>query len=274
MAKQLIDVGHRGLDLWNRLEFTDKNYTKPVSRPGGFKGTAVDPVWNLKRVTEQLGPVGFFWGWKVLNERLDTFGEGQDAVTIHSLTVRAWFAQDDGSVREVDHIGHTKVAHWTRAYKQGEPRRFDVDEEFGKKSLTDALSKIMMSLGASADIWLGRFDGNKYVASDDVAEANAPAPKPPRRLDVVGKAPADAVEQALMLQTQDADPWKMDGVPVEQIVPLLETAISTRPWLEVSKMVPSYVKRLNLTEAETALVRKAFGERKDAEKNANLLAAG
>lgn len=160
------------LEIWNQLEVTDKAYTKPVSRPGGFKGTAVDPVYNIKRVTAVLGAVGFAWGWHVLGERLDTFGEGQDAVTLHSMTVRAWFRQDDGSVREVDHVGHTKVAEWSRAF-DNKPRRFVVDEEFGKKSLTDALSKIMMSLGASADIWLGRFDGNKYVAPAD----DKPEPK-------------------------------------------------------------------------------------------------
>jgi hypothetical protein len=124
-------------------------------------------------------------------------------------------------------------------------------------------------------------DANRSAADGDFdihdrePARQAPQPRqppPPRKLDVVGKAPQEAVEEALALQ--DADPWKVNGVPVEQLVPLLETAISTRPWLEVSKMVPSYVKRLNLTEAETALVRKAFAERKDAEKQTNLLAAG
>ena len=42
--------------------------------------------------------------------------------------------------------------------------------------MTDALSMIMVSLGASADIWLGRFDGNKYVApSEESAQANGAA---------------------------------------------------------------------------------------------------
>jgi hypothetical protein len=172
MANAIVDIksiseAPTGLELWNKLEFTDQKYTKPYDT-GGFKGTAIDPIYNLKRVSEQLGPVGFNWGWKVLNERLDTFGSGNDAVTMHSLTLRAWFLQDDGSIREVDHIGHTKVSYRTRS------GAWRVDEEFGKKSLTDALSKIMMSLGASADIWLGRFDGNKYVPP--AAEASTPEP--------------------------------------------------------------------------------------------------
>jgi hypothetical protein len=116
-------------------------------------------------------------------------------------------------------------------------------------------------------------DDDAHVAQEQPRQTQQPRQQPPpRKLDVVGKAPQEAVEAALAVQ--ESDPWKVNGVPVEQLVPLLETAISTRPWLEVSKMVPSYVKRLNLTEAETELVRKAFAERKDAEKQTNLLAAG
>ncbi len=82
---------------------------------------------------------------------------------IQTAVVRAWFRQPDGTKEHVEHIGSTKVAYWSRS-KPGQPPRFVVDEEAAKKSVTDALSKIMMALGASADIWLGRFDGNKYTA--------------------------------------------------------------------------------------------------------------
>jgi hypothetical protein len=152
-------LSYKGLDIWNRVERTDPAYTKPFDR-GSFKGTAVDAVYNIRRLTEVLGPVGQNWGWTVLSERLDTFGEGQHQQTIHSMVLRAWFRREDGSMGEVDQVGHTKVAYWTR----GPQARLIIDEEFGKKSLTDALSKIMLSLGASADIWMGAFDGNRYVA--------------------------------------------------------------------------------------------------------------
>lgn len=264
MARAIVDVKSisetpTGLDLWNRLEFTDKDYTKKVDR-GGFSGTAVDPVYNLKRVTQELGPVGFAWGWKVLNERLDIFGTGDDAVTMHSLTVRAWFAQEDGSVREVDHIGHTKVSYRTR----GQNARWIVDEEFGKKSLTDALSKIMMSLGASADIWLGRFDGNKYVPPQNDDEPAKVAK--PRKLETTGLSPSAAVDAALSAQGADpTDPWSIGGIDVKDLVKTLADAIAKKPWPEVEKLAPQYVQRLGLTEHERAQVRKAFTERKRAE---------
>lgn len=150
-----------GLDLWNKLELTDPTYTKRFDK-GSFKGTAVDAIYNIKRVTEQLGPVGFAWGWRIVKDELVKFDDGTAAepTWIHNCVVRAWFRQEDGGIREVEHVGSTIAA---RHVGRGPNRRFMVDDEYAKKSVTDALSKIMVSLGASADIWLGRFDGNKYV---------------------------------------------------------------------------------------------------------------
>jgi hypothetical protein len=149
------------LAMWNRLEVSDRRYLKRFDN-GSFKGTAVDAAYNLKRVTAELGPVGFAWGWEVRSERLDTYGEGEAAQTVHSCILRAWFRQPDGTKEHVEAFGTTKAAYWTTP-RPGSPPRFVVDAEAQKKSQTDALSRIMMSLGASADLWLGRFDGNKYV---------------------------------------------------------------------------------------------------------------
>lgn len=160
----------KGDDLWKQLEVTDDRMTKRFDK-GNFKGTAVDAVYNLWRVTQALGPVGFAWGWEVISQQLEHFGAGTDnPSSIHTAVVRAWFRQEDGSVRTVDHIGQTIAA---RMVGQGPNRRYSVDDEYAKKSVTDALSKIMLSLGASADIWMGRFDGNKYVDPQDRAAVQA-----------------------------------------------------------------------------------------------------
>jgi hypothetical protein len=168
-----------GLELWDSLEFTDAAYTKRFDK-GNFKGTAVDAIYNIKRVTEQLGPVGFAWGWHIVKDELVKFDAGDEPTWIHNCVVRAWFRQEDGSTREVEHVGSTIAARWVG---RGPNRRFMVDDEYAKKSVTDALSKIMVSLGASADIWLGRFDGNKYVppggnGHEEAAEQDdLPAPR-------------------------------------------------------------------------------------------------
>lgn len=192
----------QGLDLWAKLERTDPAATKRFDK-GSFKGTAVDPVYNLKRVTEALGPVGFAWGWRIVKDELVKFDEGEEPTWIHTAIVRAWFRQEDGSVQEVEHVGQTIAARYVG---RGPQRRFFVDDEYAKKSVTDALSKIMLSLGASADVWLGRFDGSKYAeltrgsgpeskqapaepapldeqADEAIAREERPRPKPPGPAD-------------------------------------------------------------------------------------------
>lgn len=174
----------KGLDLWNKLELTDAAFTKRFDK-GNFKGTAVDAIYNIKRVTEQLGPVGFAWGWHIVKDELVKFDDGADnggsgPTWIHNCVVRAWFRQEDGSRAEVEQVGSTIAARYVG---RGPNRRFMVDDEYAKKSVTDALSKIMVSLGASADIWLGRFDGNKYVppatenGATDTAADELPLPR-------------------------------------------------------------------------------------------------
>lgn len=166
-----------GLELWNKLEFTDAAFTRRFDK-GNFKGTAVDAIYNIKRVTEQLGPVGFAWGWHIVKDELVKFEDGQEPTWIHNCVVRAWFRQADGGTREVEHLGSTIAA---RHVGRGPNRRFMVDDEYAKKSVTDALSKIMVALGASADIWLGRFDGNKYVPPAGAAAPEAEEELPPPR---------------------------------------------------------------------------------------------
>jgi hypothetical protein len=286
MAKAIVDVKSiidepTGLDLWNQLEVTDPRMTKQFDR-GSFKGTAVDALFNVKRLTEHFGPVGGNWGWKVLSERLDTFGTDKDAQTIHSLTLRAWFVQPDGQVHEFDHIGHTKVAYWTR----GQNARFMVDDEFGKKSLTDALSKVMVCLGASADVWLGRFDGNKYYEppkADDVApaqEIEAPAKRQPAAAKANGHAngngyvrtPAEEAEDALAA----ADPLKLNGLPIDEFKLLLLKGVKERPFHDAQAAVDAYGPKLKgmLTDLECAQVRDAWKARKAAWKAENVTAAG
>jgi hypothetical protein len=197
--------------LWNKLELTDTRFVKQV-KLDGRRVTTVDQLHNVKRLTEELGPVGFAWGWEVKSERTETYGDGQDQQTIHTAVVRAWFRQPDGTLGHVEHVGTTKMAYWTRP--QGGSPRFFIDHEAPKKSVTDALKKIMVNLGASADIWLGRFDGDKYVppqvqAEDEPHDPETGVVSPARN----GKAPQDHAQDqgrrtyALNGKRYVADEW-------------------------------------------------------------------
>lgn len=194
------------LKLWDALQTTDPDFTQKFDN-GTFSGVSVNATYNIKRVTEQLGPVGQFWGWHIVNSEFHRFDTPDGDRVTHILTLRVWFRQKDGTERYVDSIGTTPAAYPTKTQK------YVVDNDAAKKSLTDALSKAMMALGASADIWLKYYDDRDYVRDlkDEKRErerepANDPrsgreegpanGPDPERPLNIVdpsGKKPASRV---------------------------------------------------------------------------------
>lgn len=150
------------MSVWAKVEKTDPKYTKQFSRGGGFKGTATNATYLARKATEMFGPCGIGWGINVLSEEVLTGAphviEGQVVAhdMIHKVHARLWYVLD-GKRGEVEQFGQTQIVGRN---KNG----FYTDEEAPKKSLTDAMSKCLSLLGFSADIHLGLYDDNKYVA--------------------------------------------------------------------------------------------------------------
>jgi hypothetical protein len=149
--------------LWQSVEKTDPAFTKQFSRGGGFKGTATNATYLARKATEQFGPCGIGWGVQVIDEEIiegaPLMLEGQVVAheRIHKVRARLWYVRD-GERGEVEQFGQTQMVGKN---KNG----FYTDEEAPKKSLTDAMSKCLSLLGFSADIHLGLYDDNKYVAT-------------------------------------------------------------------------------------------------------------
>ena len=149
-------------ELWTAVEKTDPAHTKQFSRGGGFKGTATNATYLARKATEQFGPCGIGWGVTVVNEEII---EGAPLLVegvvvaherIHKVHARFWYVRG-GQRGEIEQFGQTQMVGKN---KNG----FYTDEEAPKKSMTDAMSKCLSLLGFSADIHLGLYDDNKYVA--------------------------------------------------------------------------------------------------------------
>lgn len=147
------------LALWNRVRTPDPAFTKGFSKGGGFKGTATNVSYLIRLATEQWGPMGGKWGVEIVKEDyidgaplLGTDGDVIGHEMIHVIQIK--LRHPDG---EVPGIGQTT---FVGKNKNG----VFTDEEAPKKSLTDALSKALSWLGFAADIHMGLWDDNKYVA--------------------------------------------------------------------------------------------------------------
>jgi hypothetical protein len=142
------------LALWGRLGKTDPAHTKKFQRGGGFRGTAIKPIYTTQKMTEEFGPAGKGWGMGEPTFQVVPGSEGQVAVY---CTVSLWYrAEGDDKVSAVYGVGGDMVV-----VKQSSGLRTD-DEAF-KKAFTDAIGNAMKHLGMSADVHMGLFDDSKYV---------------------------------------------------------------------------------------------------------------
>ena len=129
-------------ELWDSVSKTDPDFTKKVNARGGF--TSVDAYYQIQCATEKFGPVGVGWGWSVV------WDYGVPGTVSANLIM--WHSGDRGSCFDV--TGAADLA--------GKPKQ---DSDAKKKALTDAITKGLSYLGFNADVFLGKFDDNKYVES-------------------------------------------------------------------------------------------------------------
>ncbi len=149
-------------EIWDKLRRVPPEHLKGFQRAGGFKGTAIKPMWTIHRMTEVYGPVGKAWGIDPPSFQTVTAG---DEILVY-CTVGVWISRE--AEGRFYGVGGDKV----RAMFGSGPRN---DDEAFKKAYTDALTNALKMLGAGADVHMGLWDGNKYV--DEKPEA-APEPAP------------------------------------------------------------------------------------------------
>ena len=126
------------LELWSKVETTDKKFTKKQSF--GAKLTAIDQMYQFKNATELFGPFGIGWGVKE-----ETY-QKVDSFIIYTATLWYKYNGDEG------------------AFPISSDQK--LKDDCIKSVQTDAITKGLSRLGFNADIFLGTFDGNKYIGGD------------------------------------------------------------------------------------------------------------
>ena len=141
--------------IWDNLKRVPENQLKGFARAGGFKGTAIKPMWTIHRMTEVFGPCGTGWG---MDEPVFTVTQA-GAETLVFCTVAVWFKDHETRSAPVYGVGGDKVL----TVRSSGPF---IDDEAFKKAYTDALTNALKHIGAGADVHMGLWDGNKYIESE------------------------------------------------------------------------------------------------------------
>lgn len=174
---------NEGLARWERLAKTDPAHTKPFNR-GGFKGTALKPIWLIKRMTEEFGTAGEAWG--MLEPQFQTvFLPDAKCQPLVYCTAGMWIGSPD---RTIYGVGGDTL---TNAFKSGTIS----DDEAFKKAYTDAINNCFKYLGIGGDVHMGQFEDSKYVS--DMREAFEDKPECVKHIE-------EFVEKVAMVTSEDA----------------------------------------------------------------------
>lgn len=143
--------------LWDQAFVTDPIAVKPITGKQ-YNGNSPKPYWIIKRATEIFGACGQGWGVEVKSEG---FHRMTDTDVMHTAVVVVWYMKD-GVRCHVEQMGQTKACYKTNG-KDGKEGKMMLDEDAGKKSVTDGMVKALSMLGFAGDIFSGRWDDSKYV---------------------------------------------------------------------------------------------------------------
>jgi hypothetical protein len=129
-----------GMELWNQVCETNPEMTKHVNQRGGF--TAIDSMSQIKKATELWGPFGGEWGLREF--WWDKFFGAENSIIGLTLVATFWYPGGSFSIAA------------DMPYKP--------NDDCAKKLQTECISKALSRLGFNADVFMGKFDDNKYVA--------------------------------------------------------------------------------------------------------------
>lgn len=153
-------MNDENIKLWRASEKTNPEHTKQVNF--GRKITAIDPYRQLEAATMAFGPAGKGWGWDVKQVEYLTTNEV-------CILISLWHGSPNDKGR---------VEQWGQASLFIDKAEKKKDTDCMKKATTDGITKCLSCLGFNADIFLGKFDDNKYVQEmKDTFNPPAPAPE-------------------------------------------------------------------------------------------------
>jgi len=150
--------------IWSQVSVTNPKYTKEVNF--GRKFTSINAQYQIMCATEQFGSCGE--GWGVYEENFYMVTDG-----LLGYQATFWWRGKDQQMKTFA-INSSIATH----NKSGK-----LDDDCFKKVSTDALTKGLSKLGFSADIFLGDWDDNKYVAQAQPKKQSLSSSSPTKKLD-------------------------------------------------------------------------------------------
>ena len=147
------------LIVWNLVKQAPQEFLKKIDF-GYLKGkTDINPQWRLMAMTQAFGIVGHGWTYRIVRTWSEKGGDGQ-VMAFAEVAVKTKYDNQWGE--EFFGIGGSTIVELAKGNLKS-------NDEGYKMAVTDALSVAFKAVGVAADIYMGNYDGSKYLRDIDQA---------------------------------------------------------------------------------------------------------
>lgn len=139
------------LELYEKFRVVPEEAQKKIEG-GRLKGfTDINPMWRIKKLTEEFGVCGIGWKPQIVRTWLDN---GEKGEVVANVEILLFIKVNNEWSEGIPGIGGSKLV-------AKESSGLFTDDECYKKAYTDALSVACKALGVGADIYYQK-DTSKY----------------------------------------------------------------------------------------------------------------
>jgi hypothetical protein len=192
----------------------------------------INPMWRIKVMTEVFGVVGEGWMYTI-DKMWNSPAANDEQIT--SVQISLFYRLENGEwSAAIPGIGGSKLV-------AKESSGLHSNDEAVKMATTDALGVAMKHLGVAADVYMGLWDGSKYIEPKD-------APNFPKTVNTpkeAKKAVKEAVPQAGMKPVDEAFPKDSPSEDLLSVSDLRKAEIVEKLKSQSKKGVPEVLEAIN-----------------------------
>ena len=165
-----VQQDNGNLSIYERVRCVPQEAKKEIEA-GRLKGkNDINPMWRIKKLTEEFGPAGFGWYTEIVRTWTEASESGEMAVFVD---IHLFVKKDGEWSKPIYGNGGNKLISHERKYENGTQVLVPyLDDDAYKKAYTDAISVAAKALGIGADVYFEK-DITKYDSQPQAVQQQA-----------------------------------------------------------------------------------------------------
>ena len=165
-----VQQDNGNLSIYERVRCVPQEAKKEIEA-GRLKGkNDINPMWRIKKLTEEFGPAGFGWYTEIVRTWTEASESGEMAVFVD---IHLFVKKDGEWSKPIYGNGGNRLIANEKKYENGQQVYIPyLDDDAYKKAYTDAISVAAKALGIGADVYFEK-DITKYDSQPQAVQQQA-----------------------------------------------------------------------------------------------------